>query len=396
MLKREDYLMIRQKYQQGVYIKDIAGELGVHPKTVSRALRRGGAPGGRRPRARFSILEPYKAGIDRLLSEGVWNAVVIERLIREAGYVGEISLVRAYIRPKRPLRKSLATVRFETAPGRQLQHDWGELWTVVGGVEQKIYIAVNTLGYSRRFHVWATVSGDAEHTYESLVRSFEYFGGAVQEVLVDNQKSAVIEHKVGQAVRFHPRFVDLAGHYGFLPKACRPRRARTKGKTERMVEYVKGNFFVRYRAFESFSHLNQLLERWLREEADLRVHGTHRHVVIERFHEERDRLTALPPRRFDTAYREQRFVAWDGYIDVRGNRYSVPAAYCGQVVTVRISLEDELRVYAGEEHCLACYRLQPAAAGWQSVPAHHAALWRETLQVDRRSLHVYEEAGQWN
>jgi len=218
----------------------------------------------------------------------------------------------------------------------------------------------------------------------------------VQEVLVDNQKSAVIAHRVGAAVQFNPRFLDLAGHYGFVPRACRPRRARTKGKTERMVGYVKGNFFIRYRSFDSLAHLNQLLEGWLREEADPRVHGTHGQVVRERFEEERAHLTALPPRRFDTAYRETRFVAWDGYIDVRGNRYSVPAAYCGQAVTVRISLEDELCVYAGEEQCLARYRLKPAAAGWQSIPAHHAALWRETLQVDRRSLQIYEEAGQWN
>ena len=71
--------------------------------------------------------------------------------IRDRGYPGEVSLIRAYIRPKRPLRASRATVRFETGPGQQLQHDWGELLTEIGGLEQKVFIAVNTLGYSRRF-----------------------------------------------------------------------------------------------------------------------------------------------------------------------------------------------------------------------------------------------------
>ena len=396
MLKREDYLMIQQKFQQGAYIKDIAEELGVHPRTVSRALKRGEAPGGRRPRTRPSILDPYKSMIDGLLRAGVWNAVVIERELRRAGYSGEISLIRAYIRPKRPLRASRATVRFETAPGEQLQHDWGEQRTVLGGVEQKVHVAVNTLGYSRRFHVWATVSEDAEHTYESLVRSFEYFGGSPRQVLVDNQKSAVITHRVGEAVQFHPRFVDLAGHYGFVPKACRPYRARTKGKTERMVRYVKEHFFVRYRQFESLAHLNQQLLQWLAEEADRRQHGTYRRVVLERFHEERDHLSALPPERFDTAYREVRFVSWDGYVDVRGNRYSVPAGYCGHSVSVRIGLDDTLRVYDTHGRCIARHRLRPVEAGWQTVPGHHAHLWRETLQVQRRGLQVYEEAGQWN
>ena len=53
-------------------------------------------------------------------------------------------------------------------------------------------------------------------------------------------------------------FLLLDDHYGFLPRACRPRRARTKVKVERMVKYLKENFFVRYRRFDSFAHVNQL------------------------------------------------------------------------------------------------------------------------------------------
>ena len=84
----------------------------MHPKTVSRALKRGGAPSGKRPRARGSILDPYKPALDRLLQAGVWNAVVIQRELQDQGYPGEVSLIRAYIRPKRPLRAGRATVRF--------------------------------------------------------------------------------------------------------------------------------------------------------------------------------------------------------------------------------------------------------------------------------------------
>ena len=165
--------------------------------------------------------------------------MVIQRELQDQGYPGEVSLIRAYIRPKRPLRASRATVRFETGPGEQLQHDWGELWTEIGGIEQKVFIAVNTLGYSRRFHVWGTVSQDAAHTYESLVRGFEYLGGVTKTVLVDNQKSAVIAHRVGEGVQFHPRFLDLAGHYGFVPKACRPYRARTKDYASYCTSFVR-------------------------------------------------------------------------------------------------------------------------------------------------------------
>jgi transposase len=153
----------------------------------------------------------------------------------------------------------------------------------VAGCERKVMFAVNTLGYSRRFHFVAMECADAEHTYESLILSLEYFGGVPDEVLVDNQKAEVISHRVGIAVEFNQRFLELAAHYDFRPRACKPRRPRTKGKDERMVRYIKENFFVRYREFESLTHLNQLAEQWLRQEADQRLHGTVKEVVAERF-----------------------------------------------------------------------------------------------------------------
>ncbi len=74
MLTREDYLMISERRRQGVFLKDIAAELGVHPRTVPRALQRGSEL-PRRPKRRPSKLDPYKARIDEMLGDGVWNAV---------------------------------------------------------------------------------------------------------------------------------------------------------------------------------------------------------------------------------------------------------------------------------------------------------------------------------
>src|SRR5262245_47709316 len=113
MLSQEDYIVIRTLKARGVYNVDIAAELGVHPKTVSRALKRGAAPSSSKAK-RSSKLDPYKAQIDTLLQDGVWNAVVILREIQGAGYSGGITMLREYSTPKRALRKSKATVRFET------------------------------------------------------------------------------------------------------------------------------------------------------------------------------------------------------------------------------------------------------------------------------------------
>ena len=393
MLSKEDYFMIQEQISRGVYRKDIAVQLGVHPRTVSRAVDRGGAP--KPTRVRGCKLDPYKAAIDQLLVDNVWNAQVIWRVIQGQGYDGGISIIKGYIQPKRPLRPSKATVRFETAPGKQLQSDWGEIFTEIAGQVQKVRFTVHTLGYSRRFHFWGTDREDAEHTYEGLIRALEWLGGATGQVLIDNLKSCVITHRIGERVVFNKRFLDLADHYGFVPRACRPARAQTKGKDERMVRYIKENFFVRYRRFESFAHLNQLAEQWLREVADPRLHGTVKEVVSLRFLREQPHLLSLPPVRLDTSYREHRLVAWDGYLDVRGNRYSVPTSLCGKTVQVHITLDDRLRVLSDDalivEHCL-----QPAALGWLTVPDHHRRLWEQILNVERRDLKVYEEVAQCN
>jgi transposase len=388
MLRKEDWMDIKGLAEKGVYQKDIAYELGVHPKTVSRALTRGGAPKGERPSARHSMLDPFKPYIDELLKEGVWNGRVILRELQGKGYTGSTTIIGDYIRPKRPLRESKATVRFETDPGEQLQHDWGEIVTVVGNTPRKVYFTVNTLGYSRRFHFWCAECNDAEHTYEGIIRAFEHFGGVTKEVLVDNQKSAVVSHRIGEKVRFNERFVDLAGHYGFVPKACRPYRARTKGKDERMVGYIKHNFFVRYRQFESVVHMNQLALTWLEEDADVRVHGTVKEVVKDRFL--REALGPLPLTRHDTSYCEKRLAQWDGYVDVGGNRYSIPDPVRGAIVTVRIGLDGNLLIlHDGEK--VAVHRLRETTDGWSTVPDHHTSLWGHTLHVERRDLSVYEE-----
>ena len=76
------------------------------------------------------------------------------------------------------------------------------------------------------------------------------------------------------------------------------------------------------------------------------------------------------------------------------NRYSVPSTYCGRMVTIHVSLDDTLAVYAGER-CIARHRLAPPEAGWQTVADHHVRLWAE-VTVEARSLRAYEEVAHAN
>ncbi len=125
--------MIRDLRSRGCYIKDIANKLNVCSKTISRALKRQGPPPKRKAGVRVSKLDGYKARVDELLADDIWNAEVIFDIIRNEGYTGSRTLLRGYIHPKRTLREPLATTRFETAPGHQLQHDWGEVNVEIEG-----------------------------------------------------------------------------------------------------------------------------------------------------------------------------------------------------------------------------------------------------------------------
>ena len=380
MQSREDFLMIKQLRHQGTYIVDIAHRIGCSERTVRRCLALPAPPTGRPKHPRASKLDPFKPYIDELLAQDVWNAEVIRQLLQERGYTGCITLVRRYIQPKRSLRASKQTVRYETAPGEQLQHDWGQLRTEIAGRLCTVNFAVNVLGYSRHFHVWAGPSQDAEHTYESLVQAFRYFGGVPDNVLVDNQKAAVLRHNTQGRVIFNAGFLELANHYGFTARACRPQRPRTKGKTERMVGCVKHHFFQRYRSFDSYAHLNQLLELWLDTHASQRILRQFQQSPAQRFEQERPQLKPRPALDFDTRYYDIRQVGWDAYIDVRGNRYSVPAEYCGRQVAIRISLDGELTVYDIQGEEAARHRLADRTEGWQTLADHHESAGEHTLE----------------
>ena len=242
-------------------VRRIAGELGCSHMTVRRYLAQGGwvAYRGRgRPRT--------LTGLDEWVAERfrrhAGNAdVVRQELEREKGI--RLSL-RTVEREVAPLRRgleaeALATVRFETPPGKQLQIDFGERRVTIGDEKVKVYLFVATLGYSRRLYVRAFRNERQESWFAGVEGAFRHFGGVTEEVLLDNDRGLVARHdRVTREVEFNARLHALAKHWGFRPRACAPYRARTKGKDERGVGYVKKNA-IAGRHFESWSALRPTL-----------------------------------------------------------------------------------------------------------------------------------------
>ena len=301
MLTQEHAVEIRVLARQGVKVRAIARELGVSRNTVRRYLKDSQAKryGPRAPRARkLTSFEAYLQARVRAAHPRWIPATVLLREITERGYDGGISQLKAYLSPLKPVQED-PVVRFETAPGEQLQADF----THIRRGHSPLLAFVATLGYSRASFVRFTTREDAVTLASCMAASFEYFGGVPQHVLLDNPKTIVIERDAygSGEHRYHSELLTLADAYGFRPRLCRPYRAKTKGKVERFNGYLKGSFVVPLAASLKQAGLaldlaaaNAHIGPWLERVANRRVHATTQAVPAERLLIERQHLQPLP------------------------------------------------------------------------------------------------------
>jgi transposase len=92
-------------------------------------------------------------------------------------------------------------------------------------------------------------------------------------------------HIFGEVI-WNERFAKFATHHGFILRRCRPYRARTKGKVENGVGYIRKNFWPRVRAFTDLHDLNQQARIWMDTVANIRIHGTTYEIPQERWKQE--------------------------------------------------------------------------------------------------------------
>lgn len=340
-------------HRLGWGLRRIAREVGCSPMTVQRYLAAEGWVAFRTtPRAnKLSGLESW---VSERFRRHRGNADVLrQELAAEHGIAVSLRTVeRAVTHLRRELlAEGLATVRFETPPGRQLQIDFGERQIRVGEESVRTYLFVATLGYSRRVYVQAFRHERQISWFEGLEGAFRHFGGLPQEILLDNARALVQQHDAEtREVLFNERFHAFTRYWDVKPQACAPYRPRTKGKDERGVGYVKHNA-IAGRSFASWAALEAHLAWWMREVADVRTHGTTGEAPIIRF--ERDEAGILrplgnrPP--FGQLRELTRRVQNDGCIDVDTNHYSVPWRLIGTGVSVLVC-GDEVRIsHAGAE-----------------------------------------------
>ncbi|MGE5105720.1 MAG: IS21 family transposase [Betaproteobacteria bacterium] len=348
----EDVAQMLRLKAAGLGIKSIARKMGCSKNTVRRYLRGGGWVAYRRPERNSALrgLEPWLA--ERLQRHHGNADVVRQDLERKHSIAVSLRTVERAVAPfRRELRAAeVATIRFETAPGEQLQIDFGETGVAIAGERVRVHLFVATLGYSRRPYV-AVLSHERQSAWwQGIEGAFHHFGGRPRELLIDNAKPLVDFHDAQtREVRFNERFRAFCRYWDVLPKACAPYRARTKGKDERGVGYVKRNAIAGH-AFDSLAALEAHLAWWMREVADRRVHGTTGEMPIERFQaKEAAALRPLDGRTTFQPIREcVRRVHADACIELETNRYSVPWRLIGETVSVLVN--EQVRIlHAGQE-----------------------------------------------
>jgi transposase len=398
MIDPEVVLQIKALHELGWGTRSIAGELGMSRNSVKRYLR--GAPPGVqiRPQRRVLDEDGVEAARELFVETAAGNAIVVTDMLNERGYeVSKRTVQRLVSSTRRELRAAqTASVRYESEPGMQMQIDFGEKRVSIAGAHVVVHLMAAVLGYSRRIFVKAFLAERAEDWREGIAQAFRHFGGVTATLLVDNARALVKRHdREARVVEFHEGLVALCRDFDCSPRACAPYRARTKGKVESGVKYVKRNALAD-RAFTSFAELEAHLSSWMAQ-ADLRVHGTTHEVPLERFRRaEQVALRPLPsPRVVVRARRLQRRVANDALVDVDTVRYSVPHRLVRAHVAVDVG-EARVRIYDGAQLVADHERTNEPHAKVIDA-AHHEGLWRtpatkavERLEEMGRSLADYE------
>jgi len=288
----------------GWSIARIARELDVNWRTAKRYARSEDLLRYPRRTGTAELTEAQVAHIQRRLSLcPELRATTLYRELAELGYDGSYPSLARRVRTLRPLDVLLdPPLRFETDPGLQVQADWADCrdW-LLGDRLVRLHAFVTVLGYSRMVAVRFATDTTRGTTLRLLTSCLDSLGGAPGEVLTDRDPAFVIGSTPSGHAVFAPEWIDLAATLAVAPKACKPYRAKTKGKVERMIRELKEDFlpWLTGRVLPArpcLGDYDDLALRWCTEVVGSRRHRTTGRIVAEAWAEERALLRPIPGR----------------------------------------------------------------------------------------------------
>jgi transposase len=347
MMTPELFCRLRSHYEHDhLNVNQIARLLQLNVKTVAKWVKRDRFMARTRVK-RPSKLDAYKPQVARWIAEQGLSAVQILQRLKEQGYHGGYSILKEFVHTVRPVRHP-AFLTLAYGPGECTQVDWGDAGAIsVGSTRRRLSFLVVVLCYSRRMYVEFTLGQALEHFLGALQRAWEYFRAVPHSVLVDNMKTAVLSHPVGLSAVFHPRFMEMAQHFGFQPKACGVNQPQAKGRVENGVGYVKKNL-LNGLELSGLSAMNLAARTWLDTVANLRVHRETQQPPNGRFEQERGALLPLNPVPFDTGVLRPLRATHQCRVVVDTNRYSVPYQYASRRLTLKLT-DEQLWLYDNQK-----------------------------------------------
>jgi len=354
MITPEQHAEIRRLYfGEHWKVGTIAAALGVHHDTVRAAIAHDTRA---LPRAvcRPTQLDLYLPFVrDTLGQYPRLRATRLFEMVRARGYLGSVVQLRRVVRTLRPQTAPTIYRRLTTLPAEEAQVDWGAFGTIrIGHGTRPLSGFVMVLSYSRALSALFTLDQTLESFLRGHVDAFHgLFAGSARTLVYDNLRSAVLERQ-GSAIRFHPRLLELAGHYHFAPRPCTPGRGNEKGKVERQIQYLRDAFFAA-RTFTDVDDLNAQFRRWRDDIAHQRPHPEHRdQTVAQVFAQEQPRLLPLPAHPFDTEVMRAVASGKTPYVRFDRNSYSIPHTHARRPLTLLASATT-VRLVAGADDEIA-------------------------------------------
>jgi transposase len=291
-------------HQHGWSLSALAREFGLNWRTVKREVT---SPAPRRYSERAqptALTEPQLRHVERRLAvcPTLRGTDLHAELVRDYTYAGSYPAFARKLRQLRPAPVRDPAIRFETDPGVQTQADWAMLgpWPL-GDTMVELSAMVAILGCSRAPAIRFATDRTRPTSFARLVQCLDDLGGTTREILTDRDPAFCIGAMIDGRAILAPEWVDLSAVLGVVPKACRPYRAQTKGKVERMVRELKESLLP-WLSGQVLPHrptladYDALARRWIEEIVLHRTHRTTGRIVGEAWAEEKSQLTPVAPR----------------------------------------------------------------------------------------------------
>ena len=290
------------------------------------------------PVSRNALLTPHLTAIQAAFNQGLSAQRIYQDLVEAGAYLGSYDSIKRYVRKLKDHTPEFRE-RLPVLIGHEAQVDFSHGPLIEDGQQKRrSWLFKMTLSFSKHAYEELVYGQDVETFLRCHERAFQFFGGVVATVKIDNLKSGVLRAHLYDPL-LNPVYLAFSKWYGFVINPCDAQQPQQKGRVEKDIAYTQGNA-LKGRTIRSLLEGNQLLAHWNKRWARLRIHGTTKRQVWQQFLEEQPMLRPLPLSVFPFFKTGERKVDVHGHIAVAGNFYSVPYRLIGTYVQVHFNAEE--------------------------------------------------------